>query len=156
MDESIRKKRKCKRGYGEKLGENSPLRHFLPEKKNFPAFSLDKGGKTSPEGERGKARENRARREQPTIPHSVLVIELQHCETEAGNWFLLMAAVSRKKRAAMDHEARFCCLEHIAGEKLFCGEAKQSTSGKKLMNFSLSSASYCAFRARDKFCVQFQ
>lgn len=36
MDKSIKKKRKCKRGYGEKLGENSPLERFSPEtKKNF-------------------------------------------------------------------------------------------------------------------------
>jgi hypothetical protein len=41
MDESIKKKRKCKRGYDEKLGENSPLRkHFLPS--SSPAFPTRK------------------------------------------------------------------------------------------------------------------
>jgi hypothetical protein len=29
MDESIKKKRECKRGYDEKLGENSMLQHSL-------------------------------------------------------------------------------------------------------------------------------
>lgn len=93
MDESIRKKRKCKRGYGEKLGENSPLQHFLPEKQKLSCFfTPTREGKASPE-ERGKAKRKSVEIEleesSPQSPHSVLVIELQHCGSRS--WKLLFA-----------------------------------------------------------------
>lgn len=104
MDESIKKKRKCKRGYDEKLGENSTLQTFSPrlpfEWRIFPCFSISmakhgRAARRAPE-RIGDDSWERIQRMFPSTPkkngrnEAFPSLKLQHCETEAANHFFFL------------------------------------------------------------------
>jgi hypothetical protein len=141
MDESIKKKRKCKRGYDEKLGENSTLQHFVstPRKQGkrriflFFIFTssrgwLLRGEKSSRHWSFEERYDSWENMNNESEPKTVFIIKLQHCEKQklfASQFFVRCTMQRRRSRKN---------LLLLSSCVFFVVDAEQSLSCKKLMN----------------------